>query len=259
MNGEEFCKAFCDNITLRKVPMGFVLKTPFRRDDGDAIAIYIRPHHEIAGAFRLEDDGQTIGFLEASGVDLETDTRLEALNDLLREYVAFYDEHNSLLHTGYIAEKQLAAAAVSFSALLLRVYDLLLLAKTRIRSTFRDDLLAMVQSQFGRDCRIDENAPLQHSMKDYLVDILVRSPDGRFLAIYAATSELRALEALLFWKEYREQRVTQVRTMLVLEEAKPRSIRERTLSRVMNSDILLASMDGEEIAIRRKMEDNLLH
>ncbi|TXL72273.1 DUF1828 domain-containing protein [Vineibacter terrae] len=258
MNDRQFCKAFCDEVALREVPLGYVLKTPFRRDDGDAIAIYIRRHHEL-DAFRLEDDGQTIGYLEAAGVDLDADSRFEALTDLMREYAVHYDERGVLLHTGYVHEANLPALAVKFSAFLLRVYDLLLLARNRVRSTFRDDLIAMVESQFGASCRIDLNVPLQESMKDYVIDILVRSPGNRVLAIYAGTSEMKALEALLFWRESREQKVQHVRSMLVLEEAKPRDIKDRTLSRVMNSDILLASMDGEEIAIRRKMEFNLLN
>jgi hypothetical protein len=47
--------------------------------------------------------------------------------------------------------------------------------------------------------------------------------------------------------------------MLVLETAKPRDIKEQTISRVMNSGgLLLVSMDGDEIQIGRKMNENLL-
>jgi hypothetical protein len=140
---------------------------------------------------------------------------------------------------------------------MLRVTDLLLLARSRIRSTFREDLVRMVEAQFGSHAEIDLNAPLNAALKDYVVDIIVRSPDGRALAIFAATSELKALECLLFWREQRDRAMHNVRTMLVLETSKPREIKERTLSRVMNSTILLASMDGEEIAIRQKMENSL--
>ena len=256
MKADDFCRAFCDRIAMRPVPIGYVLKTPFRRADGDAIAIYLRRHSEDPTQYRLEDDGQTIAFLEASGVDLDSEKRFEAFTELLKEYDAFLDEGESVLHTQFLAEDDLAAASVRFTALLLRVVDLLLLSTSRVRSTFRDDLVEMVERQFGT-AAIELNSPLNPAMKDYVVDIIVRSSDGRALAIFAGTSELKALEALLFSKECREQQVANVRPMLVLENAKPREIKERTFSRVINSDILLASMDGEEIAIRRKMAESL--
>jgi hypothetical protein len=222
------------------------------------LAIYARRNDVNPHEYRLEDDGETIAFLEASGVDLDSETRFEALNDLLREHDAFLSEPESVIHTRFEREDKIPSMSVLFSGLLIRVYDLLLLATHRVRSTFGEDLVRMVESQFAGSARIDINAPVQASMKDYLVDIVVRANDGRALAIFAGTSELKALEALLFSKEQREQHVTHVRTMLVLETAKPRDIKERTLSRIMNSNILLASMDGEEISIRQKMAENLI-
>jgi hypothetical protein len=258
MKTEDFCAAFCEHLALHEVPIGYVLKTPFKRPDGDAIGIYFRRADD--GTFRIEDDGQTLGFLEASGVDLDSETRFEALADLLKEYSSFLDERESLIYTANMQERFLPAEALRFMTLMLRIQDLLLLAANRVRSTFRDDLINLVERQFGGSAAsIDFNSPLQDSMKDYQVDIIVRSPDGRSLAIYAATSELKALEALLFWREARDQKITNNRAMLVVETAKPRDIKERTYSRVLNSGLLIASMDGEEISIGNKMRENLIH
>lgn len=131
MRDADFCAAFCEKIALRRVPIGYVFCTPFRRPDGDAIALYVRGND--TGQFRLEDDGQTVGFIETSGVDLESDSRFEALTDLLKEYDAQLDEHEWLIHTAYMDETDVPAAAVRFSALLLRLYDLLLLSSARVR------------------------------------------------------------------------------------------------------------------------------
>jgi Domain of unknown function DUF1828 len=51
-----------------------------------------RDETSLEPQFRLKDDGQTIGFLDTSGVDLDTETRMQALADLLREHDAFYDQ-----------------------------------------------------------------------------------------------------------------------------------------------------------------------
>jgi Domain of unknown function DUF1828 len=257
MNADDICRAFCRNIALHSVPIGYVLRTPFRRNDGDPLTVYIRRDETTPEErFRLEDDGQTIGFLETSGIDFDTDSRLSALAEILKEYDAHYDEENVLIHTGYFHTAEIPQACVRFSALLLRLNDLLLLAPGRIRHSFREDLIELAKQQFG-EAAIHLNAALNPAMKDYPIDILVKSDDGRSLAIYAATSESKALEALLFTRECKDKHITNVRSMLVLENPKPQDIRNRTLSRVMNSDILLASMEGEAIAIKRKMEESL--
>lgn len=256
MNPDLFCEAFCQLTALHTVPIGFVFKTPFRRSDGDAISLYIRRHESDEG-YRIEDDGQTVTELEMQGFDLDNETRRLAFLDLLREYDAFFDDTHFIIHSSFVDETQVPALAVRFSALLLRVQDFLLMSRERARSTFRDDLVEMVEAQFGSTCSISLNRPLQPSMKDYVIDILVRAPDGRSLAIFAGNSELRALECLLFWKEFRERKLEDVKAMLVLESAKPPQIKDRTFSRVVNSGVLLASMDGEDVAIRQKMADGL--
>jgi Domain of unknown function DUF1828 len=126
MNADDFCRAFCNVLALREVPVGYVLRTPFRRADGDPIAIYLRKADD--GTYRLEDDGQTIGRLEVGGVDLDSETRFEILVDLLKEHNAFFDERESLIHTDYLPETDVPWLAVQFSGLLLRVEDLSFLA-----------------------------------------------------------------------------------------------------------------------------------
>jgi uncharacterized protein DUF1828 len=257
MNADDICKAFCRRIALHAVPVGYALRTPFTGGDGDPITIYLRRDETATDdRFRLEDDGQTIGFLETNGVDLDTDSRFSALADMLREFDAYYDQEEVLIHTAYFTPDKIPDECVRFTALLLRVIDMLLLAPGRVSRTFKDDIIAMATQQFGEN-NVRLNTSLNNIMKDYIIDIIVKGSDGRSLAIYAATSESKALEAMLFTRECRDQKITDVRSLLVLESAKPRDIRTRTLSRVMNSDILLASMDGEEIAIKRKMQESL--
>src|SRR6516165_670818 len=65
MNADDICKAFCRPIALHSVPIGYALRTPFRGTDGDPITVYIRREETtLEERFRLEDDGQTIGFSE---------------------------------------------------------------------------------------------------------------------------------------------------------------------------------------------------
>ena len=257
MKAEDFCAAMCEGLAFNEVPIGYVLRAPFSRPDGDGIAVYIRRLTD--GIFQIEDDGLTVAYLEAAGFNLDSDSRFSALAELLAEYSAFYDENEAVLHTAAMPESEVAKASVSFIALMLRVNDLLLLAADRVKSTFRDDLIQLVENQFGQSAIIELETPLNDAMKDYEIDILVRSRDNRNLAIYAATSESRALEALLFAREYRDRGIRNTRAMLVVETSKPRVINQRTYSRVLNSSLLLASMDGDRIAIANKMTENLIN
>lgn len=258
MKPDVFCAVFCGKLALQEVPIGYVLKTPFVRRDGDAIAIYIRTNEKNPSLFRMEDDGLAMTELELAGFDLDTESRLDAMGELMDEFHVAFDEVECVFHTEFVDETALPELALRFSHFILRVPDLQLLVTERIRRTFIEDLLRLVEEQFA-DCYIHVNKPINQEMKDYVVDIIVRSPDERVLAIFAATSELKALESLLFWRECKDRKVQHVRSMLVLEKAKPGYIKGRTLSRVMNSDLLLASMEGEEIAIREKMAMVLEH
>jgi hypothetical protein len=84
----------------------------------DALGLYVR-HNDATDLYRIEDDGETIGFLESQGVDLDTESRIEALSDLLKEHDAFLDERESVIHTNYVPEDAIPSLAVRFSALML--------------------------------------------------------------------------------------------------------------------------------------------
>ena len=252
MNKEMLCQEFCDRISMQEVPIGYVLKTPFVMPDGDSIAIYARRNEGNPETFRLEDSGLLMGELEAAGFDLEFEARLDTLGELLEDHHAQFDEEECVFHTDYMHADELLRSSFEFCQLLVRLPDLVLTVSERTRRSFFEDLLRIVETQFD-GCTIQTRKPLSADMKDYQVDIIVRASDGRVLAIYAATSEIKALESLLFWKECKEREIPHLRSMLVLERVSPGYIKKRTLSRVMNSEILLASLDGEEIAVRHKM------
>jgi hypothetical protein len=103
---EAICKAFCNEVAIKEVPAGLAIGTQFRRSDGDAIAFYVVRDSTAHGIGRIEDDGTTIPYLEACGVDFDTETRKRAFNAMLTEYGAEYDEEESLIHTPYMNESE---------------------------------------------------------------------------------------------------------------------------------------------------------
>ena len=121
----ELCKAFCDQLHFREVPAGLAVSTAFSFSDSEPIGFYV-VGPDALGRYRIEDDGNTIPVIEAEGVDLDTSTRQEALDSLLTEYGARYDEERGELTTLPLSADQVPPAAFKFVALLLRLQDLIL-------------------------------------------------------------------------------------------------------------------------------------
>jgi len=114
---EDICRAFCNDVVVTIVPIGLAIGTPFRRSDGDAISFYVNTS-TLPGVARLEDDGETIPYLEACGVDFDK----KAFHELLKEYGAEYDETENIIRTPNMREAEVPRAALLFTALLLRLY-----------------------------------------------------------------------------------------------------------------------------------------
>jgi hypothetical protein len=257
MKLKAFCEAFCAGMALTEVPIGYAVRTPFKMSDGDPVGMYLRRLDGQSGIYRIEDDGLTAAALEEAGIDLDNDARFQELQKLLVEYDCQYDDEQILLHTEYVEEGRLPAVFFKFCSLLLRIQDLALLASERVRKTFLSDLQDLVERHFSLTTDVQFMAQVDSALKDYVADIVMKKPDGNCLALFAGTSEVKALESLLLANKLREEKRHGIRSMLVVESAKPKQIKERTFSRIINSDVLLASMDGMESAITAKIAECL--
>jgi Domain of unknown function DUF1828 len=256
MNHEALCKAFCKDVDIYSVPMGFAVRTPFTRPDGDFLSFYVRKYAPT-GEFRLEDDGGTVAFLESQGVDLDTDSRRDIFTSLLSEYRAEYDENEILIHSDRLREEELAPKSLIFVEMMLRIYDLLFLTSKRVTRSFKDDLGKLISETFMQGHTIEQDAFFNESTKDYIADYIIRDSSGKSLAIFVGNSDLKALEALLFSREMRERKITNLNAMIVLETPKPQAIKNRTLSRVQNSGLFLGTYENEHEALAEKMERTL--
>jgi Domain of unknown function DUF1828 len=257
MKLKEICTALCSGLAMREVPIGYAIKTPFQTPDGDAIGIYVRREKDNPGWLRLEDDGGTIASLEEDGVSLSVETRSEALGVLLKQYDAHLDDCAAVIHTDYLPEERLPANFAKFMALLLRVQDLRMLSQERVREFFKDDVRALVEKYFSGRVEIFEDEKPNNILPDYVADFVLKAPTGETLALFAASSETKALEALLLWQEVSRRNIPKIHSMAIFEGAKPQRIKSRTMSRLMNSEVLLGTMEGDTWELARKMAQNL--
>src|SRR5690606_38087772 len=133
-------EAFCSELDVREVPVGYAVRTPYSSASGDAIGFYIVRHPTESTVWRFEDSGMVVPLLEAEGISLESGQRGEAFARLLAEHDAEYDDDARELHSRYLPEADIPAEASRFVALLLRMQDFALMHADIVASTFRDDV-----------------------------------------------------------------------------------------------------------------------
>jgi hypothetical protein len=250
---EQLCKAFCGSLTVRDVPVGLAVGTGFRQANGDAIGFFVVFEGGNKQRARIEDDGQTIAALTMAGVDVTTGPRAALLSDMLSEAHASLDADEKIIHTDYMSSDMLPQAALAFVALLVRVQDLSMLARERVEETFRDDVLAAARERFAGRAEIMVDSPPSAELAQFPADFVVMPPSGVPLAVFVGTSEPKALEAYILWMQLQLRPVEAGKVMLVLDTAKPKAIKERTLARAMTS-FSLAVFTGQEAETMDSME-----
>lgn len=247
----QICEALCKGFTVRSVPAGFAIASPFDWFTGDKMIFYARTRGALV---RFEDSGGTLFELEGAGVDLSSATRLETLRDLTREYGITYDEEESAFFTEYVRVEEAGLSAIKFMSFLHRVQDLLFTVRTRVASTFKEDLIAAIEERFEGEAAVLINEAPVASLPYYVADVVVKHPSGKVAAIFPATTEEKALVATLFAKEVELKNIADVVPFLVFEQMNTAKITRDTQARAMNSELQLATWEGGKIQVLDKID-----
>ena len=253
---EALCKAFCGDLTLTDVPVGYAVNTTFRRDDGDSVGFFIVRDDKRPGVFRIEDDGTTISSLEAAGVEFSTDARSEAFATLLETHQVEFDEDEMVLHTVPMRENELPAAAMRFVSLMLRMSDFLLLTRDKVASTFKEDAARLIRERLGDKAVISEGEAVSPSLQDTIPDMVLRAPQRRPVAVFFGTSEKRVYEAILLQMQalYEANEDIAVVALLESDGVLNRDLRRRASNRLE----ALPTFRGDEVeAIHRVTREAL--
>jgi hypothetical protein len=189
------CKAFCEQLTIREVPAGLAVSTPFTLSGGEPLGFYIVGPDQV-GRYRLEDDGTTIPMIEAIGIDLDTSTRSDATAQLYAEYGAIYNPESGELSTLPMSSDLVPQRALQFVALLLRLQDLILLTPERVASSFKEDAIKAIRSTLAGQAEIFENQAPAMGI-EFPADLVIEAPARRPVVVFLAMSEQRVLEAVV--------------------------------------------------------------
>ena len=240
---EELCQAFCGELSIRTVPAGFAISTAFDNVYGDPLGFYVvGPDH--SGKYRIEDDGASVAFIEATGADLKSKTRAEAFNELLSEYGIIYDEESGELITEPLIENQIPKQAIRFIAFLLRVQDMVLMAAERAASTFREDAMRVIEEKLGSQTTITENEAVNEALSDFPADVVIRAKNRDPVAVFFGLSDQKVTEAILLHMAATYEAKTPCSVVALLE--KERSISQKTMQRAVNRLAATPIFRGDE-------------
>jgi hypothetical protein len=244
------CDAFCASLEVRQVPAGYAISTPYSNADGDPLLVYFV--RDERGRWRLEDDGTQIPLLEANGVDLSGKSRGDAFDALLDEYGVDLNGHARTLYSAPLTEAELGPAAVKFIGLLLRLQDLALLSPQVVRSTFREDALSAIHKAFDGRANVADQAEISAELAGQEADVVIRAPDAPPVGVYFATSEERALQALVVKMEMDKYRDIAISVILLLEHAKTNPVKPPTLGLAMaRLDAVVSFRDAQHETLER--------
>lgn len=242
---EALCRAFCGDLTLTDVPVGYAVSTTFQRSDGDSVGFYIVRDEHRPGRYRLEDDGTTVPFLEAAGVEFSTDTRAAAFSELLETYDVEFDEAEMLLHSKHLDEAELPAAAMKFVAFMLRANDFLLLTRDKVASSFKEDATRMIKERIGDRASVSESEPVSVNLSDNVPDLLIQAPNRRPVAVFLGASQQRVYEAILLQMQALYEAHEDVAVIALLES--DRILTRDVLRKATNRLEAIPTFRGDEV------------
>jgi hypothetical protein len=133
---QQFRSAVCDEIVL--IPKGidrYAVVTPFRFDDGDHLLIVLKREGD---RWLLSDEGNTVMHLSYRIDDrsIWEGTRLQIIMNAVSMYGLTEDDGEFKLH---VTEEDVGIGLYSFIQALLRVSDVELLTRERVKSLFMEE------------------------------------------------------------------------------------------------------------------------
>jgi hypothetical protein len=195
---EALCRAFCDGITVSEVPAGLAVSTPFEDTSGERISFYLVKDGK-SGLYRIEDDGELVPSLIASGTNILKGSRGRLFQSLLEQGRIEFDTETGELRTPFLQENDVPAAAMRFVALLVRVASLTSTNPEMVSRNFRDDALERIRADLSAsfEIREGEEQPLTPSLAEFEPDVYLIAPNKTPVAVFVAVSDQRIYEAIL--------------------------------------------------------------
>ena len=192
---KDFRSKVCEQLRLTQEGENrFRVFTPFLFEDGDHLAIVLKRERE---QWILSDEGHTYMHLtyDLDEKDLRTGTRQKIITNALSAF-SVRDRSGELMTP--IKEDHYGDSLYSFVQALLKIADVTLLTRERVRSTFLEDFREFIEKTVSADRRTFDWHDTQHDPDSlYPVDCRVELPADDPLFIYALHSDDKVKDATI--------------------------------------------------------------
>ena len=237
------CERLCEDVGVEKRPDGaLLLQTRFEFPDGDRFQMHLTEAR--AGGFRLSDNGHTLMHISYEhDVDAFLDgTRGMLLERIMGETGLKWDAGSFFVNT---SPEKLPEAIFSFGQALTRVYDLTLLSRTNVGSTFYDDLGDLLFSLVDEGKILPDYHPEVPNAEVYPVDYRIEGKDDVPLFLYGVPNRDKARLTTIMLSHFHRHNL-RFESILVFEDQS--EIPRRDLAR-------LSDVGGDMISSLASSED----
>ena len=174
--------------------------TPFQFEDGDHLSVVLK--RNMLGWF-LSDEGHTYMRLtyDIDEADLLSGTRQQVISDALSLFQVEDRDGELALN---ITDDRYGDALFSFVQALLKIADVSYLSRERIRSTFKEDFIALLSDIVPEERRhFDWYEPSRDPTGKYLVDCRINGME-RPLYTYALLNDTHTRDATIALHQFSE-------------------------------------------------------
>ncbi|MCB9958233.1 MAG: DUF1828 domain-containing protein [Rhodospirillaceae bacterium] len=251
------CDTFCSSIEIHPVPSGFAISTWFSDRSGDPIGCFLT---EESDGYRVEDDGEYLARLIATGVQVDQGQRAQILDAILEQGDATWDRDTFEIRSDVFPETEVGARLIKFLSTLIRVRDLELLTRDVVRSTFHDDVLSALERRYSHSMDFCENQPVDETLAEFPPDLVIRHKhvEGAAIgALYFVTSNDKLNEALLLQMEADRLNRQDLRIIALIEDSDMRTISKKKFQRAQNRSLSMPIFRGDEDAAIRRIGRDL--
>ena len=186
------CARLCEDVRVEQRPDGaLMLRTHFAFPDGDRYPIHLS--ESASGGLRLSDRGHTLMHISYDhDVDSFMDgTRGMILERIMGETGLRWDGDLGVLCLN-TAPERLPEAVFAFGQALTRVYDLTLLSRSNVGSTFYDDLATLLFSLVDEAQIEGDYVPDVPNAQAYPVDYRIEGKSGVPVFLYGVPNRDKA-------------------------------------------------------------------
>ena len=247
------CRTFCSSISVNTVPCGYAVSTAFEDSSGDRLRFYVIADGDH---YRLEDGGDFLATLRASGIDFDSGQRGALLNQVLQDGLSYWDQDSFEIRTDEFSEKELAGRMIKFTAALIRARDVGLLTREMVRSTFREDAVRILDERYADQFTANDNQAVDKDFKDYPSDMVLWGKEtNKVAALYFVSNNEKLLEAQLMMDEARRLNRLDVNVIALIEGLE--KVSNRKFQRAQNRGLSMPIFSGDEAAAIQRVGETI--